>query len=194
MEKSRFDFWMGLAAIAAFVSALAWASHAGDWNPRHALAMPGATTAPGAGVFNLLAFVAPGGLLLVAALSRRWRSRNEAGTASGIALWLFAIAALAWIALGLSPVDGRDLADEGSQGHAALWVLWLVAASAAVVCAVLAAARGKRGAMTVLALLWLVVVLVLPSLLEGWAQVLAALAWMAWPWLPVDRGVAAAGI
>ncbi|MGG6462642.1 hypothetical protein [Solilutibacter silvestris] len=181
MNRNHFDRWMGLVALVAFVLALAWASHASEWTPRHALAVAGARDTPGALVFNLLAFIVPGAALLAAALWRRWHSRDASGMATGIALWLLAIAALAWFALGLSPIDAGDLAGEGGQHHAALWMLWLIAVSAATVALVIAAAPGQRGMMGVLAVLWFVAVFVLPVLLGGWAQALAALAWMAWP-------------
>ncbi|MBS0215170.1 MAG: DUF998 domain-containing protein [Proteobacteria bacterium] len=184
MNRNHIDRWPGVIAIAAFVLALAWARHAGDWTPRHALAIPGAEGMPDAGVFNLLAFVAPGTSLLVAALWRRWQARDHAGMAVGIALWLLAIAALAWIALGLFPIDGGDLAGEGSQHHAALWMLWLIAVSAAVVALVIGAGKGQRGVLGVLAVLWLVAIIALPVLFGGWAQVMAAVAWMAWPLTP----------
>lgn len=187
MKGNRFDRWPGVIAIAAFVLALAWAGHAGEWTPRHALAIPGARGMPDAGIFNLLAFIVPGAALLAAAAWRRWQARDHSGMAVGIALWLLALAGLAWLALGLFPIDGGDLAGEGSQHHAAVWMLWLIAASAAVVALVVGSAKGQRGVMGVLAVSWLVVALVLPVLLGGWAQVLAAVAWMAWPLTPPVR-------
>ncbi|MBS0217411.1 MAG: DUF998 domain-containing protein [Proteobacteria bacterium] len=187
MNRNRFDRWMGVTAIAAFVLALVWGGHAGEWTPRHALAIPGAKGMAGAGVFNLLAFIVPGAALLVAALWRRWQARDHSGMVAGIALWLLAIAALAWLALGLFPIDAGDLAGEGGQHHAALWMLWLIAVAAAAVALVIGAAKGRRGLMGVLAVLWLVAAIVLPVLLGGWAQVLAAVAWMAWPLTPPVR-------
>ncbi|MBW8823390.1 MAG: hypothetical protein JF567_03995 [Xanthomonadales bacterium] len=183
MSRNHFERWMGIVAIAAFMLALACATRAGDWTPRQALAVPGATGMPGADMFNLLAFIVPGATQLAAALWRRWHSRDQPGMAGGIALWLLAIAALAWLALGLSPIDAGDLAGEGSQRHAALWMLWLIAVSAATVALVMGAASGQRGVMGMLAVSWLVAAFVLPTLLGGLAQVLAAVAWMAWPWL-----------
>ena len=187
MNRNHFERWMGIVAIAAFVLALVSATHASAWTPRHALAMPGATGMPDAGAFNLLAFVVPGAALLAAALWRRWQSRDVPGMAGGIAVWLLAIAAVAWLALGLSPIDAGDLVGEGSQHHAALWMLWLIAVSAAAVALVIGAAQGQRGLMGVLALLWFVAAFALPVLLDGWAQVLAAVAWMAWPLTPPGR-------
>ncbi|MBS0225820.1 MAG: hypothetical protein JSS25_05720 [Proteobacteria bacterium] len=187
MNRNHIDRWLGGIAIAAFVLALAWAGHAGAWTPRHALAMPGAEGVPDAGVFNLLAFVVPGAALLVAALWQRWRTRDHSGMTIGIALWLLAIAGLAWLALGLFPMDGGDLAGEGSQHHAALWMLWLIAVSTAVVALMMGGAKGQRGRMGVLVALWCVAIIALPVLFGGWAQVMAALAWMAWPLTPTVR-------
>lgn len=187
MNRNHIDRWLGAIAIVAFVLALVCANRGNGWTPRHALAMPGATEMPGAGMFNLLAFVIPGAALLAAALWRRWRARDRAGMAIGIALWLLAIAAGSWLALGLSPVDAGDLTGVGSQRHAVLWMLWLIAVSAAAVALVMGAPRGQRGALGVLVLLWLVAAIVLPVLLGGWAQVLASVAWMAWPLTPPVR-------
>ena len=187
MNRNHFERWLAIIALATFVLALAWASHSSAWTPRQALAIPGAMTVPGAGTFNLLAFGVPGAMLLVAALSRRWRSREHCGMTAGIALWLLAIAGLAWLALGDSPIDADDLAGAGSQRHAALWMLWLIAVSAAAVALIIGVGKEQRGLAAVLALLWLVVILILPALLGGWAQILAALAWMTWPLTPITR-------
>ncbi len=187
MDRKHFDRWLAVIALVAFALALAWAGHAGEWTPRHALAVPGAQAMPGAGLFNWLAFIVPGAAMLAAATWRRWRSRKSSGTAIGIALWLLAIAGLAWLALGLSPIDAGDLAGEGSQRHAALWMLWLIAVSAAVVALAMGAGKGQRGLGGVLVMLWFVAGFVLPVLLGGWAQVLAAMAWMAWPLTPPTR-------
>ena len=183
MNRIRFAPVMSAIAIAAFMLALAFAHHASVWTPRHALALPGAIEMPDHRRYNLLAFGVPGFVLLLAAFRRRWQSRDQSGMAGGIGLWLFAIAAIAWTGLGAAAIDPGDLAGTGSQHHAALWMLWLIAASAGFVVSAVAAGAGRRGIAVVVALLWLAIVLVLPPLIGGVAQVAAALAWMVWPWL-----------
>ncbi|PNS07627.1 hypothetical protein [Solilutibacter silvestris] len=183
MNRIRFDQWMSAIAIVSLALALAIACSASGWTPRHALALPGTQEMPGHRIFNLLGFGVPGVALLSAALQRRWRSRDQSGMVAGIGLWLCAIAALAWTALGIFPIDAGDLAGEGSQHHAALWMVWLIAASAAFVASAICVKAAARGIAVVVAALWLIVVLVLPPLIGGWAQVAAATAWMAWPWL-----------
>ncbi|RPD88264.1 DUF998 domain-containing protein [Luteimonas sp. 100069] len=94
------------------------------------LALPGATGMPLSWVFNVLAWIGPG--LVVAAVALRLRGRlPRSGMGAGIALRLMLLAALAFAAQGLLPLDPEALDAGMSRWHAATWMVWMLAFVAA---------------------------------------------------------------
>lgn len=94
------------------------------WMP---VALLGAKGFPHALAFNLLAFVVPGILAGVVAMALRRRLPAGAGWSLRIGAQLVFLSALAFIAMGLLPLDPRDLENESSRLHGTAWMLWTVA-------------------------------------------------------------------
>nr|WP_255682102.1 DUF998 domain-containing protein [Luteimonas sp. BDR2-5] len=109
---------------------------------RTPLALPGMAGMPLAWLFNLLAWVVPGGMVAFAALRLR-AGLPAAGLAAGIALRLLMLAALAFAAQGLLPLDPGALDAGTSRWHAAVWMLWNLAFVAGALLSALAL-RGVR--------------------------------------------------
>ncbi len=165
-------------AIIGFGSGLTGFSHA-----VHPVALLGADGVPMATAFNLTAYVAPGGLL--AALGWSWRNAGAAQASrlpGRLGLQLLVLAALAFSAQGLLPLDPRDLHAPASRLHAAAWMLWwiaAVAAAASLACnAALVRARGVAAAH--LAAGALLLFLVLAAGADGLAPVAQRVAMAAW--------------
>ncbi len=91
------------------------------------VALLGAKGFPNALAFNLLAFVLPGMLAGVVAMLLRRRLPAGAGWSLRIGAQLVLLSALAFIAMGLLPLDPRDLENESSRLHGTAWMLWTVA-------------------------------------------------------------------
>lgn len=94
----------------------------------HPLALPGARQLGAAGLlFGLFAFVLPG---LVQAW-QAWRLRDAlpaaGGRIAGIGLQLLLLAALAFAAQGLLPLDLESLDSGASRWHALAWLVWALA-------------------------------------------------------------------
>lgn len=111
-----------LAAVAGFGAALDGYSQL-----RFPVALLGAKGFPNALAFNLLAFVLPGMLVGVVAMLLRRRLPTGAGWSLRIGAQLVFLSALAFIAMGLLPLDPRDLENESSRLHGTAWMLWTVA-------------------------------------------------------------------
>jgi hypothetical protein len=111
-----------LAAVAGFGTALDGYSQL-----RFPVALLGAKGFPNALAFNLLAFVLPGMLVGVVAMLLRRRLPTGAGWSLRIGAQLAFLSALAFIAMGLLPLDPRDLENESSRLHGTAWMLWTVA-------------------------------------------------------------------
>ena len=94
---------------------------------RFPVALLGAKGFPNALAFNLLAFVLPGMLAGAVAMLLRRRLPAGAGWSLRIGAQLAFLSALAFIAMGLLPLDPRDLENESSRLHGTAWVLWTVA-------------------------------------------------------------------
>ncbi|WP_093281403.1 DUF998 domain-containing protein [Pseudoxanthomonas sp. CF125] len=94
---------------------------------RMPVALLGAKGFPNALAFNLLAFVVPGMLAGVVAMVLRRRLPAGAGWSLRIGAQLVFLSALAFIAMGLLPLDPRDLENESSRLHGTAWMLWTVA-------------------------------------------------------------------
>lgn len=110
-----------LVALAAFGAMVEGYSHA-----LHPPGLLGARGVPGAIVFNLLGFVLPGllGMLAMAGV----RSRLEgARWAARIGSWLWLLSALAFALQGLLPLDLADMDATASRLHANAWTVWWLA-------------------------------------------------------------------
>lgn len=139
-------------ALALHVMALASFGLAFDGysHRTHPVALLGARGVPGAGTFNLLAFVVPGLLCVLCA----WRLRQAEGDwRQRIGSQALLLSALAFAAQGLWPLDPTDLDAPASRLHAALWMAWVLAST--VGAALLASAPA-----------W-------PARMRGWAAALA---------------------
>ena len=152
----------------------------------HPLALLGAKPLPGAGLFNLLAFVLPGALVAWVAWRLRALLPAMARWPARIGAQLLLLSALAFALQGVLPLDAGDLDGVHSARHAAAWMVWWIAFATGG----LLLARGLRGAggwhaIASTSLLAAVLVplcaLVLPNLLPaGIAQRLAFALWFAW--------------
>ncbi|MEP6907334.1 MAG: DUF998 domain-containing protein, partial [Pseudoxanthomonas sp.] len=94
---------------------------------RFPVALLGAKGFPHALPFNLLAFVVPGALAAVVAIRLRRILPRSAGWALRIGAQLVLLSALAFIAMGLLPLDPNDLESDASRWHGTAWMLWTVA-------------------------------------------------------------------
>ena len=94
---------------------------------QHPVALLGARGFPHALAFNLIAFVLPGMLAGVVAMALRERLPRDAGWPVRIGAQLVFLSALAFIAMGLLPLDPNDLESNTSRMHGTAWMLWSVA-------------------------------------------------------------------
>lgn len=191
--------WAGLAAGACFAAALAGFGAALD-GYAHAhwpVALLGAAGVPRAGAFNLAAFVVPGVLAAFVALCRRGALAPGASRLLGLGWTLALLAALAFAAQGLLPLDAAAPDAGPGRLHGVAWALWGLAAAAAGLALALGSLRVRRPGRAlghgaagglVFALGWLAGDVLAPAL----AQRLAFAAWFAWVawvgWNPVDAG------
>ena len=119
----------GLAAGLLFAAAVCGfgAALEGYLQVQYPVALLGADGFPHALAFNLFAFVAPGMLACVVALALRHRLPGDAGWLPRIGAQLAFLSALGFIAMGLLPLDPRDLEGGMSRFHGTAWMLWCVA-------------------------------------------------------------------
>lgn len=119
----------GIAAAVLFAAAVAgFGAALEDYlQTQYPVALLGARGFPRAFAFNLLAFVVPGMLAGVVALDLRRRLPEDAGWSARIGAQLVFLSALAFMAMGLLPLDPRDLESEASSLHGTAWMLWSVA-------------------------------------------------------------------
>ena len=119
----------GMAAALVFVGALMGfgAALEGYVHRQYPVALLGAIGFPRALAFNLLAFVLPGMLAGVVTMALRRRLPADAGWPLRIGAQLVFLSTLAFIAMGLLPLDPNDLESQRSQFHGTAWMLWSVA-------------------------------------------------------------------
>lgn len=130
--EERMKSWLdhaGWIAALLFVAAVTGfgAALEGYSQLRFPVALLGAKGFPNALAFNLLAFVLPGMLAGAVAMLLRRRLPAGAGWSLRIGAQLAFLSALAFIAMGLLPLDPRDLENESSRLHGTAWMLWTVA-------------------------------------------------------------------
>ena len=178
-----------LLAIASCVLAAVVAGHAVDGYSQlhHPLALLGARQLQqGAPLFGLFAFVLPGLVGAWIALGVRDRLPAGSGWSARIGAQLLVLAALAFAAQGLLPLDLDELDGGGSRYHAAAWLLWALAfpAGATLLAMELWRIPGWRRFAAVAAVA-AVLVVAGGFLGSGWigaalAQRIAFAAWLAW--------------
>ncbi|HEY5970567.1 MAG TPA: DUF998 domain-containing protein [Pseudoxanthomonas sp.] len=110
------------AAVYGFGAALE-----GYLQSQYPVALLGADGFPHAQAFNLIAFVVPGILAGVAMLALRHRLPGDAGWLPRIGAQLALLSALGFAAMGLLPLDPRDLEGGISRLHGTAWMLWCLA-------------------------------------------------------------------
>ncbi len=151
---------------------------------RHPVALLGAQGIPHATAFCWTGFVLPGLLAVVTAVDLQRRlPRGEWSTRIGLQLVL--LSGLAFVGMGLLPLDPTDLDNRASQYHASAWLLWGVAfiPGAAMLAASLWRQPGLRPLALVSAVAGLIVLLMCftpGGIPPAFAQRLAFLAWAAW--------------
>jgi len=180
-----------LAAITAliFFVASVWgfgAALPGYSQALHPVSLLGATGVPRALAFNLLAYVLPGLLAALVATELRARLPAGAGWWSRLGTQFLLLSALGLAAMGLLPLDPRDLESDASRLHGTAWMGWVISSvggSAAL-------AIGLGSARLAIRLAWitgaaalalLVAAFLLPGVVGvGVAQRLAFAVWFGW--------------
>lgn len=168
------------ASLAGFGAALDGYGH-GDWP----VAVLGAAGVPRAAAFNLLAFVVPGLLGAWVALGRRGGLSAGASLGARLGWTLAQLAAIAFAAQGLLPLDA--LSPDAGRGrlHGVAWGLWGIAfAAAATMLAAAAFADVRRwaalGHLCAGAMVFVTAWLAADALPVGLAQRAAFAAWFTW--------------
>ena len=191
--KDRAARIAGAAAAACFALALAGfgAALEGYGHAHWPVALLGAAGVPRAAGFNLLGYLVPGLLAGFVALHGRAALPRGSGLAARLGWSLALLAALAFAAQGLLPLDAS--APDAGRGrlHGVAWSLWGLAFAAASALLAVAAARGRRppaalGHLCAGALVFALGWLPADAMPAPLAQRLAFAAWLAWvacvPW------------
>ena len=180
----------GLVAGPLFALALAWFA-APLPNYRHAdhpPALLGALGYPGAVAWNVVGDGLVGMLALLATQALYLALRDAAaGRMARIGATLALLAALAFIAQGVFPLDINQAIDVGpSRRHVAVWNLWWIAAAAGALFTAFGVRR-LQGWRTLLPVGVVVAALIALALLggvgdlgNGWLQRIALAAWFGW--------------
>ncbi len=115
------------AVLLAFAVCVFGAALPGYLQSQHPVALLGATGVPHALAFNLIGFVLPGLLAGVVAVALRHSLPDDAAWPSRIGAQLVLLSSLGFIAMGVLPLDPRDLESESNNAHATAWMLWCLA-------------------------------------------------------------------
>lgn len=193
--------WAAVAAAALHVSAVLGFGLAleGYGALRHPVALPGAVGMPHAQAFNLLALLLPGAVSATLALWIQRALPEGVSRWSRVAAQMLLLAGLAFMAMGLLPLDGTDIDGPASRLHAGVWMLWIVAFVPGTLllglgCWRLPGWKAVAWACLGAGLGVLLGALVLPGLVPAaLAQRLAFFSWVLWlallPWrVPCARG------
>lgn len=180
--------WAGPLAAVGFIAAVVGfgAQLRGYDQMLHPVSLLGARGIPGGIGFSLLGFVVPGLLAAVVALDLILRMPASAPRPLRIGGQMLLLAALAFAAMGLFPLDVDDIENRASQFHASAWLLWLLAFTAAGIA--LRFGAGKASAwrslstLSVVCALWVVCSAFLFEIAMpvAMAQRLAFLGWLVW--------------
>lgn len=177
-----------ILASLSFLLAAALAAQAIDGysHLRHPLALLGALQAPHARAFGAFAFVVPGLVGAWIALDLRAHLPAQASLPTRIGAQLVLLAALAFAAQGLLPLDLDEIDSGRSRYHATAWLLWALAfpLGAVLLAAGTRALAGWRR-FAVASVAAAVLLVVCGFLASGWigaaiAQRLACAAWLGW--------------
>jgi hypothetical protein len=180
----------GLVAGPLFALVLAWfaAPLPNDRHADHPPALLGALGYPGAVAWNVVGDGLVGMLALLATQALYTALRNAAaGRLARIGATLALVAALAFIAHGVFPLDINQSIDVGpSRRHVAAWNVWWIAA----VTGALTTAWGVRRlqgwrsllpvGIVVAALIVIALLVGMGELGNGWLQRIALAAWFGW--------------
>jgi hypothetical protein len=190
LRESGLLAWAGvlcgpLFAVALVLFALPWPDYR---HADHPPAVLGALGYAGSLAWNVIGYGLVGALALLAAHGLYLALREaKAGSAARIGATLAILAALAFIAQGVFPLDLPRAIDVGSsRRHVAVWNLWWIAAVAAAL-AIAFGVRALRGWRTLVPVGIVVAGLMACALLgetgtlgNGWRQRIALAAWFAW--------------
>ena len=180
----------GLVAGPLFALVLAWFA-APLPNYRHAdhpPALLGALGYPGAVAWNVVGYGLVGMLALLATQALYTALRDAAaGRMARIGATLALLAALAFIAHGVFPLDINQSTDVGpSRRHVAVWNLWWIAAATGALITAYGVRRlqGWRSLLpvgvVVAALIVIALLVGIGELGNGWLQRIALAAWFGW--------------
>jgi hypothetical protein len=128
MMERRLLVLGGIAALSFVVAVIAFGSMLDGFRQSlHPVALLGADTIPRALAFNVFAFLLPGALAAWIAMALRTALPGDASWALRIGTRLLLLAALAFAAQGLLPLDPDDLEASATRLHATSWTLWWIA-------------------------------------------------------------------
>ncbi|MDQ3159933.1 MAG: DUF998 domain-containing protein [Pseudomonadota bacterium] len=148
----------------------------------HPVGLRGATGLPYAMAFNLMLFIVPGALLVMAGQVLR-RRLPDVGWMARIGLVLVQLSAFAFAMQGLVSMDPSDMDANMSRLHALAWMLWWIAFVPGAVLLAFGARRGAAFALVSLAAALLVPVIAVFAPIGLWvgvAQRLAFAVWFGW--------------
>lgn len=182
----RVQGWLPWLALACFVGGLLLANLGLPEYSQllHPVGLRGATGLPYAMAFNLMLFVVPGALLVMAGQQLRRRLPN-AGWLARIGIVLVQLSAFAFAMQGLVTLDPADMDAGTSRLHALAWMLWWIAFVPGAVLLAFGARRGTAFWLVSLAAAVLVPVIAVFAPIGLWvgvAQRLAFAVWFGW-WL-----------
>jgi len=125
----RWEGALGIAAAGVFVGAvLGFGAALPLFDPiGHPVALLGAMGVPHALAFNIVGFALPGLLASLVALRLLLRVPRTAPWSMRVGAQLLMLAGVGFTAMGVLPLDTRDLDNPASQYHASAWMVWVLA-------------------------------------------------------------------
>ena len=183
---NRAQGWLPWLALASFVAGLLLANLGLPEYSQllHPVGLRGAAGLPYAMAFNLMLFVVPGALLVIAGQQLRRRLPN-AGWLARIGIVLVQLSAFAFALQGVMSLDPADMDASTSRLHALAWMLWWIAFVPGAVLLAFGARRGTAFGLVSLAAALLVPMIAVFAPIGLWvgvAQRLAFALWFVW-WL-----------